>query len=148
LLDGRQPFVSRRDLDEDVGAADPLMELVRHQDRPLGVVCHAGQHLDAHVAVLVPGSIVDGLQHVGRHLDVFDHQAEEDFLVRLVTPDQGLQRVVIVTASADRLLEDRRIRGHADHGILVDHPLQLARRHQAPTDVVEPDAGALLLEFE
>ena len=148
LLDRGESGIGRRDLDEDVRPPHAVEEIVRHGDRALSIVGNAWQDLDAHVAILVLRLLVDRFEHIGRQLDVLDDQVEHDLLVRDARVDQVAERVVIVTATADRLLEDGGVGGHADHGILLDHSLQLARRHQAPADVVEPDAGACLVELE
>ena len=148
LLDRGESSIGRRDLDEDVRPPHAVVEIVRHRDRSLGIVGNARQDLDTDVAILVLRLLVDRFEHIGRQLDVLDDQAEHDLLVRDASMDQVAESVVIVTAAADRLLEDGGVGGHTDHRILLDHSLQLAGRHQAPADVVEPDARACLVELE
>ena len=50
--------------------------------------------------------------------------------------------LVVVLRAEDRLLEDRRVRGHAAQRVLAHEPLQLTARDQAALDLVEPDARA------
>ena len=51
----------------------------------------------------------------------------------------GIQDVVIVTASSDRLLEDGWIRREPADTVLVDQTLQLAADEEVAMNVVEPD---------
>ena len=55
-----------------------------------------------------------------------------------VFAEQLLQVVVVGVAGRQRLLEDRRVRGDADDGVLVHHPLQLARVDEVARERVEP----------
>ena len=148
LLDRRQAFLRGGNLDEDVGPPHPIEQIVGHRHGALRIVRHPWQDLDADVAVFVLGLLVDRFEHIGRHLDVLDDEAQHDLFVRPAAGNQFLQRLVVVAAATDRLFEDGGVRGHADDSILRDHSLELTRRHQAPADVVEPDAGACLVELK
>ena len=148
LLDGGQALFGRRDLDENIGPPNPVKEVVRHRDGALRIVSHPGENLDADVTVFVFRLLVDGLEHVGGGLDVFDDQAEHDLFVGLAVIDQFAQGIVVVAAAADRLLEDGGVGGHADDSVLLDHSLQFSGGHQTAPDVIQPDAGAGLVEFK
>ena len=50
--------------------------------------------------------------------------------------------LLVVGGAEDRLLEDRRVGGHAAQRVLLDEPLELAAGDQAAADLVEPDARA------
>ena len=84
LLDGRQPLVGRGDLHEDVRPPHTLPKIVGHGDGRRGVVRDPRQDFDTDVAILVFRPVVDRFEHVGRHLDVLDDQAQHDLFVGLV----------------------------------------------------------------
>src|SRR5207244_4947895 len=81
LLDGWQSLIGRGNLHEDIRPPDTVPKIVGHRDRGLGVVRDPGKDLDADVAVFVFRPVVDRLEHVGRHLDVLDDEAQHDLLV-------------------------------------------------------------------
>src|SRR5205823_10418732 len=69
-------------------------------------------------------------------------------LLRLGDPVEELTELVVVVGPlGDRLLEDRRVRGHADDGVLAHHPRELAGVEQVPREVVDPDALPVLGEL-
>src|SRR6185312_5029796 len=51
-----------------------------------------------------------------------------------------------IAALADRLLEDRRVRGHAAQAVIGDERLEPAARQQLAADIVEPDRLAVILQ--
>src|SRR5262249_28118276 len=74
-------------------------------------------------------------------------EPEED-LARVVDRLQALpQLLVVVVAVRDRLLEDRRVRGHPGDGALVDQLLQAAAVHELAREGVDPDRLAALSEL-
>ena len=84
LLDGRESLIGCGNLHEDIRPPYTFPKIVGHRDRGLCVVRHPRKDFDADVAVLMLRLVVDGLQHVGGHLDVLDDEAQHDFLVRRV----------------------------------------------------------------
>ena len=57
------------------------------------------------------------------------------------------QRASIFVALADRLLEDRRIRGNALQPVALDQRGQLALLDQAALEIVQPDRLAACFEL-
>src|SRR5947207_655333 len=53
-----------------------------------------------------------------------------------------LQLLVVAVALRDRLLEDGRVGGDADNGVVLHLPLELAGLEQVAREVVDPDALA------
>ena len=61
---------------------------------------------------------------------------------------QNLAELLVVpVACGERLLEDRRVRGDADDGVLLHQPRELARLEHLPGEGVDPDADAVLREL-
>src|SRR2546423_1909564 len=82
-------------------------------------------------------------QQLAGRCDVVRREFKEDLfrVVRAGLEDLPQLRVVAVSLR-DRLLEDRRVRGHADNGVLVHHPFQLPGLEQVAREEVDPDALA------
>ena len=59
----------------------------------------------------------------------------------------GSKLLVVPVSGRERLLEDRRIGGDADDGVLLDQPLQLARLEHLARERVDPDADSVLREL-
>src|SRR5262249_9930687 len=87
-------------------------------------------------------------EEVARLPDVLDRERVEDVVGALVLGHEARDRVVVVGALRDRLLEDRRVRGETRDVAVVDHPLQGAGREEAATDVVVPRGLSELLQFD
>ncbi len=130
-LDRGDAFPRSRDLDHHVGPIDRLPKTLRRGDRSLGVASKVRRDFERDVAVQRVRRLVDRREEVAR--------AAHGGRVALV--HQRAQLLVVVGPGPDRLLEDRRIRGHPAQ-TEVDEPLQLARSEHAAPDVVEPDALA------
>ena len=146
LLDRRDALLGARDLDHRVGPPDQLPVLARLLERALGVVREPRRHLERHVAVKSAGALPYGTEHVGRERHVLHRELAVD-LARLEVLARELgELLVVVRAAEDRLLEDRRVGGHAPQRLLAHHALELARVDQAAADLVEPDAHAGLRE--
>ena len=144
LLDRGQAGFRRRDLDEAVRPVDDVVQALRLVDRALRVEGEVRVDLDRDVAVLPLAAVPDGAQQVARVLDVLDRELEEG-LFRVVLARENLAQLLVVRVALDeRLLEDRRVRGHADDRVLAHQLLQLALMDQAAGEVVDPDALAQL----
>ena len=116
------------------------MQPLRLRDRRVRVEGEIRVDLDRHVAVLPLTLVPDGTQQVAGVLDVLDRELQED-LLRVVLLRKILPELLVVGVPfGDRLLEDRRIRGHAHDRVLAHQPLQLALVDQAAREVVDPDA--------
>ncbi len=146
LLDRRDPRVGGGDLDHHVGAVDELPVLARLLERALRVVGEPRRDLERDVAVLAARLVVDGAQHVAGGLDVAHGHAAVDLAGAQALARQRLELGVVVGRAEDRLLEDRRVGGHAAQRVLLDHALELAALDHAAAELVEPDAGPRLGE--
>jgi hypothetical protein len=147
-LDGGDAGRRRGDLHHQVWPVDGFPQVQRLLHRRFGVVGEIGRAFQAHIAVAALGLGVDGLQDVGRRLDVGDGQMLIDLRQTAVAfCQEGPDRVRIVAAVANRLLEDRGVRRQTLQPILFDHPLQFAALDQAPLEIVEPGRLAARLEL-
>jgi hypothetical protein len=71
-------------------------------------------------------------------------QVEVD-LLGVIDRLQALAELLVVgVALRDRLLEDRRVRGHADDGVVPHHPRELSRVEELAREEVDPDALAMV----
>ena len=138
VLDRRQTRLRRRDLHVEVRAVDLGRDPARLLERLLGVVGDSGLDLHRDVAVDPARRVVRGPEHVARLADVLQREREEDLrrIVRL--GEQLLQVLVVRVALRQRLLEDRRVRRDAGDGVVLHHPLQLARVDEIARERVEP----------
>ncbi|MBA2331542.1 MAG: hypothetical protein H0V94_01970, partial [Actinobacteria bacterium] len=125
VLDRAQSGLGRGDLDEQVRPVDVLVQAHRLLERALTVVGERGVDLERDVAVQPFAAIPDGAKQVARALDVLDRKLEED-LSWIVLPLRDLRELLVVPDPlGHRLLEDRRVRGDADDGVLLDEACQL-----------------------
>ena len=92
-------------------------------------------------------AIVDRAQHVGGVLDVLDRKLLEQLGDRAVAALQRLaDRGVIFVRTADRLLEDRRIRRDALDAVGIDQLFQFALGDEAAGQEIQPDRLAVIFE--
>jgi hypothetical protein len=139
LLDGGNPLRRRRNLDHQVVAPDRAPQPSRLVERGGCVEREQRRHLQADEPVAPRAPLVHAAQGVGSVLDVADREALVEALRVQPARARRLQHVPVVGAAGDRLLEDRRIRGHAAQAVLVDQAAQLAASDQAAAQIVEPD---------
>ena len=64
-----------------------------------------------------------------------------------VSRDDRAELLVVPVALGERLLEDRRVRGHADDGVLLHQAGELARLQHLARERVHPDAHAVLAQL-
>src|SRR5579885_3467249 len=106
------------------------------------------RHLQADVAVAPARSFINRAEGVGSVLNVAYSQLFIDAVgIEVPIACQLLERVRIVVAAGNRLLEDRRVGSHAPQPVLLDHSLELAARKQVPANVIQPDRLAILLQL-
>ena len=142
LLDRGHALLGARDLDHQVRPVDARPVVARLGERALGVVRERRLDLERDEAVRVVHLVPDGAQHVAGELHVEDRELVVD-LARAQALLRELGHLLVVVGGAeDRLLEDRRVRGHAAQRVLAHEPLELAPGDHAAPDLVEPDAGA------
>ena len=126
---------------------DVLPEPLGLGDRALGVHRQIGRHFQADETVVALQPVVDRAQHVRRVLDVLDRQMLEQLGNRTIALLQGIaDRAVIFVRTADRLLEDRRIRRDALDAVGVDQLLQVALGDEAAGQEIQPDRLAVVFE--
>ena len=147
VLDRGQAFGRRRHLDHQVLAVDVLPEPLGFGDRALGIHRQIGRHFQTDKAVMPFELVVDRAQHVGGMLDVLDRKMLEQFGNRTVALFQRLaDRGVIFVRTADRLLEDRRVRRDALDAVGIDQLFQVALGDEAAGEKIQPDCLAVVFE--
>src|SRR5262245_36461916 len=104
-------------------------------------------HLDAHPPVAAAGALVGRAQPIAGVADVLDRQRLEQRPTLESLADASLDRLVVVAALGDRLLEDGRVRRDADHALLAHQAIEFSGYELPAADVVEPDALGHLEEL-
>ena len=107
--DRRQPLGRAGNLDEDVGAINLRVELLRLGDSRVGVVGQLGRYLERNETVEVVGPGVNVAEEVGGALKVRDCGLKKDLLIGHIAAVEAMNLLVIGVAAGDRLLEDRRV---------------------------------------
>ena len=146
LLDRVDALGRARDLDHHVRAIDRLPVVAGRRDRAVGVARQVRSDLERDEAVTAAGLLVHRGEHITGRLHVGHGERVVDLLRALVGARHLLDRVVVVGGAEDRLLEDRRVRGHAAQALLLDHALELTTGDQRAPELVEPDAHSRLGE--
>jgi hypothetical protein len=95
-------------------------------------------HLEL-VRAIEQGSAVDIREEVGRAREVGDRAGEEDLLDGVPLRGEFGDLRVVGRARADRLLEDRGVRGQARHRQVADVARERPRIEERAGDVVEPE---------
>ena len=132
VLDRAQPGLRAGDLDVGVVPTHELVQPHRLVERRLAVVGELWIDLDRDVAVDPAGSLPGPVQEIARTRHVLHGQLEED-LLRVVVPGQCVAELIVVPGPGrERLLEDRRVGGDADDGVLLHEPRELARLQHLP----------------
>ena len=109
----------------------------------VSVSCASAGSTSSETKPSAPSRLVpDRPQHVAGQLDVEDRDLLEHLARRHALLGQLGDLLVVVLRAEDRLLEDRRVRGHAAQRELAHEPLELAGRDQAAADLVQPHARA------
>ena len=93
------------------------------------------------------GREVHGREHVAGRAHVLDDEPVEDLLGAQALPAERLDRLVVLLATADGPLEDRRVGGHAPETVALDHLPEAATLDERPVDVVEPGALTQTVEL-
>jgi hypothetical protein len=115
------------------------VEVRRLLDRGRRVVGQARVDLDRDVAVATACPVPDGSEKIAGGGDITHRQLQEDAPgIRIAAGDL----LVVGVPMRERLLEDARIRGDADDGVLVDRLRKGAGFDQITRQIVDPDALA------
>ena len=147
LLDRRQAFRRRRHLDHQILAVDVLPKPLGLGNRALGIHGEIGRHLQADEPVGSFEAVIDRAQHIRRKLDVLDGEKLEQLGDRAIAALECVpDGAIIFVGTADRLLEDRRIRRDALDAVVIDQLFQLALGDEAAGQEIQPDRLAVLFE--
>ena len=137
----------RRHLHHQIGTLHRRPQPQRFGHRGFGIVGQVGRAFQADIAVPALRLVVDRPQHVGGGADIGDRQMLVDRGDAVVGFGLELfQRVGVFVALADRLLEDRGVRGDALQPVALDQRAQLALLDQAALQIIQP--GRLTACFE
>ena len=147
VLDRGEARHGRGDLHEQVRLVDLAVQPDRLLEGRLAVVGQRRVDLERDVAVDAFRPVPDRLQQVAGAPDVLHRELEED-LGRVVLGLQQLAELLVVPVPGrERLLEDRRVRGDADDGVLLQQPGELAGLEHLARDRVDPRADAGLVQL-
>ena len=147
-LDGRQAFQGGGNLDHQVGARHLSPQPLCLDHRGGRVAREVGGDFEAHVAVVALARVEHRAKLVRRGLDVLDRQRLVKRHRRQAALLEGADGRRVFVAAADRLLEDRGVRGQAGEAVLADQLCQFAVQHEVAADVVQPDRLAECVQFE
>src|SRR6185437_8941509 len=107
--------------------------------RRFGIVGQIGRALQTDIAVAALRLVVNRTQHIGGGTNIGNRQMLVDFGNAVVGLRlELLQRIGIFVAPANRLLEDRRVRGYSFQSVAFDQSTELAFFDQAALEIVEP----------
>ena len=112
-LHGGSALRGRRDLHEQVGLVDPVVQPPGGVDRGLGVAGQFGGDLDRHEAVCPVRGVEHRAQDGEGGGDVGDDQLPVGILYRPAGRSQRRELLVVVGRALYGLGEDRRVGGHA-----------------------------------
>ena len=146
LFDRREPFLRPGDLDVEIAPPRLGVELAGGGERGLRVVREERRDFERHPPVDARRALEDRAEQVGRAREVFLRELEEERFAGFAFPAQRADLRVVGRASADRLIEDRRVRREPRHGQL-GISAGGAGREQVAGDVVEPEALAEIVEL-
>ena len=147
MLDGGKAFRRRRHLYHQILALYRLPEPFGLGNGALGVHRQIGRDFEADKAVISLPPVIDRAQHVGGILDVLDRELLEQVGDRAIALfERAADRAVIFVRTADRLFENRRVRGHAFDAVLLDQLFQVAVGDEAAGEEIEPNRLAMGFE--
>ena len=138
-LDRGPSFTRAWHLDHDVRTGHGGPQATGFRDRAGRVARERGRHLERDEPVSALRCVVDRAKRVRSSADVFHGEQVEDLTVGPGRSGDSGERLVVVGASADGVLEDRWVGCHAAQPV-VDQPLELPGRQHPASQVVEPDA--------
>ncbi len=124
ILDRRKPRLGTGDLDEEVVALGPRVQLRRLLDRRRGVIGEQRRDLQRDETVNAVGALVHGGEEVGGGAQVGDRELEEEILGRARRGAVTGDLLIVGVAGGDRLVEDRRVGGETCNRELLDVALQ------------------------
>ena len=141
-----RPALGPGDLHEQVAALDHGVQPARLLNRGIGVMGQVRVDLERDPAVTkLALAVKHGLEQITGAPDVIARQREEDLLWIGLCGEHLAQLLVVGVARADRVLEDGRVRGHADDPV-VDKSCQIAVANERAREVVDPRTLAVIEE--
>src|SRR5207249_4753153 len=120
----------------------PRVELLCRGHRPRRVVGERRGELERHPAVDAVRQLVDRPEEIGRLGQILERQVEEERLARPARAQLLPDGRVVLLPTADRVVEDGRVRGETGDRELLDVPAETSTPEESARDVVEPDALA------
>ena len=139
FFNGGQTFLSCRDLDHYILAAEALEQAIGLFNCPLRVVSQARADFQTDIPVQAIRPVIHGLQDIRGATDVVSNQRLVDVLDAQTRTDQRTQLLIVVRRAGNRFFKNGRIRCDAAQIILIDFLLQIAADKQRAADVVIPD---------
>src|SRR5262249_21094028 len=125
-----------RDLDEEVRCGGLVVERSCLVAGALCVVGAVGLHLEGYPPVAGAGCVPDRAEEASRLPEIEQRELEDQLLALGARRQQRLDLLVVVAASRQRLVEDRRVRRQTGDGEVRDVPRQRPAREQTARDVV------------
>ena len=108
----------------------------------IGVVGKARIDLDGDPAVEAAGDVVHRAQHVARVANVGGREFEHRLVERRAVSAQLGDLIGVGLSVGQSAGEDRRVRGDADDGVVLDHVGEIAAFDPLAGEVVQPDGDA------
>ena len=140
VLDRREAGSRRGDLDHQVRPLDRFVQAHRLTEGPERVVGEPGLDLDGDVPVARGAAIPDRAEDVAGVHDVLLGQRPERLRDAPALRREVVELFVVGAARGHRLLEDRRVRGGADDGEVVDQFLEMPAPDHVAREEVQPHA--------
>ena len=138
VLDRAEPGLGARDLHVEVLPLDLLVEAHRLLEARDAVVRKPWVDLERDVPVDAVRALPHRRHEVAGVANVLLRERKEDLGRILGLARDRLQLLVVPVALGERLLEDRRVRGDADDGVLLHQPRQLAGLEHLARERVHP----------
>jgi hypothetical protein len=144
VLDRPDPGLGRGDLHVEIPLVDELVQPFRLLEGLVALVGEIRVDLDGDEAVDTVGAVPGRAHEIAGVLDVLGREREEDLLDVVVALELRAELVVVPLSGGERLLEDGRVRGDADHCILVHESGEMAGLEHLSRKRIDPDADAVL----
>jgi hypothetical protein len=125
-----QSFFGAGDLDQQIGALRPRVQVLGFGNCRLGVMRQERRDFQRNPSVHTAGAIVDRPEQVRGLGEILQRQLEEQSLPQLALRESAPDRVVVVIAVLDCVVEDRRIGREPGDRQLVDVMPKDARSQQ------------------
>ena len=139
VLDRAEPRLGRRNLDVEVRSIDLLVEPDRLLEGALALVGERRVDLERDPTVDTVGPLPDGLHEVAGFPDVVQREREEHLDRVVGRRCDRAQLLVVEVTFCEGLLEDRRVGGDADNGVVPHESGEHSRVEHLAGERVDPD---------